>query len=154
MVGEKATQSPVLDNWSGCNIQLDPGAYRLRVQAGSVGRLEQIVVTSLSWQTQVFLLRREYGGDSPPVRRADLGNASVLMLRIGQGFHSKEAHLRQTELARHGLAHGRVVMQPDELNKMLWMKSDNPMLGIYGAHLLLLSQEPDRNLLRTVTANL
>jgi hypothetical protein len=37
---------------------------------------------------------------------------------------------------------------------MLWAKHENPMLGIYGAHLLLLSLDPDRGLLREVISNL
>jgi hypothetical protein len=165
MTGEREISNPALDHWAGCTIDLNPGSYRLRVQTDSksVGTLEQIVVTRSGWQTQVFLLRRLYGYESPYeefkssptslVRRADLGNASILMSFIGQGFQPERPDFRQAELARQGLANRRVVMGASELNTLLQAKFDNPMLGIYGAHLLL-AQDTDRALLRKVINNL
>lgn len=163
--GEREIAHPEDDHWAGCTIDLNPGSYRLRVQTDtkSVGTLEQIVVTSPGWQTQVFLLRRLYGYESlyeefksspaSPVRRADLCNASVLMVPIGMGFQPERADLRQAELARQGLVNRRTVIQVNELNNMLESKFVNPMLGIYGAHLLL-SQGTDRALLGKVIRNL
>jgi hypothetical protein len=163
--GEREISHPNLDHWAGCTIELNPGSYRLRVQTDvkSVGTLEQIVVTHAGWQTQVFLLRRLYGYESPYeefkspstslVRRADLGNASLLMASIDRGFQPERPDFRQAELARQGLANRRNVIGASELNTMLLGKFDNPMLGIYGAHLLL-AQDTDRGLLRKVISNL
>src|SRR5262245_22698229 len=52
-------QAPI--PYAGCTLELDPGVYRLCVNTGEMGLLEQSVVTCNGWQTQVFLLRRSYG---------------------------------------------------------------------------------------------
>lgn len=139
--------------WAGCTVEVDPGTYRLRLKVGATGVLEQTLVASPGWQTQVFWLRRDYG-PSRPVRRADLANASILMAPIGRGFNPDRDDLRYTELARLGLINGRAVVPAEDLRQMLWAKHENPMLGILGAHMLLLATEPDIELLRTVVINL
>lgn len=135
--------------WAGCTIELDPGAYRLRVRRAGRVSLEQIVVTRRGWQTQVFLLHdiSDEGAGSAP---ADLFDAGILMTRMGGRFDPARADFRQTELVRLGLAEGRVVVSADDLGRMAWATQDNPMLGIYGAHLLLSAPRPDRGLLRQV----
>jgi hypothetical protein len=138
----------VRDPWAACNVQLNPGLYRLSLALPSGERLEQTVVACPGWQTQVFLLQRDYG-DS---RRADLPKASVLMAQ-GMGFYNGDVGMRQAELARLGLTNERKVLS-SEVREMLRTKFENPMLGIYGAHLLLLEQSPDMDLLRMVVNNL
>ncbi|MCL4299462.1 MAG: hypothetical protein KJ077_27245 [Anaerolineae bacterium] len=140
-------------SWAGCTVEVDPGIYRLRLQAGEDMTLEQILVASLNWQTQVFWLRRDYG-PGRPVRRVDLADASLLMARIGLGFDPNRDDLRTTDLARQGLVNRRAVVSAAELNQLLWGKFQNPMFGIFGAHLLLLGAEPDLAVLGTVVTNL
>jgi hypothetical protein len=152
-VGEREIHDPTQDHWTGCNVRLDAGSYRLRIRTDTVGTLEQVVVTSPGWQTQVFLLRKLYGYKRR-LRRADLNNASVLMAPIGQGFQPGQVRLKQTELARQGLENQRAVIDAEEMKKLLHDKYQSPMLGIYGAHLLLLDPEPDRELIGEVTRNL
>lgn len=136
------------DPWAACNVELDPGQYRLSLALPSGARLEQTVVACPGWQTQLFLLQRDYA-DS---RRADLAKAAAFMTQ-GGGFHPGDAHMREAELARLGLSNARKVMS-SELRQILEHKFDNPMLGIFGAHLLLLEQTPDLGLVRTVAENL
>ncbi len=163
-VGDRDVDNPDTDHWVGCTVQLDPGAYRLRVQtpvvdaSGTAEILEQIVVTSASWQTQVFLRRRLSGnqGDCQTLR-ANLNEASILMAPVGTGFQPERSGFREAELARQGLIKGRIVFEASELGRMVWKDHKNPMLGIYGAHQLLLSEklEPsDLDLLRNVTSTL
>jgi len=162
--GDRDVENPDTDHWVGCTVQLDPGAYRLRVQtpvvdaSGNAEILEQIIVTSAGWQTQVFLLRRLFGsqGDCQTLR-ANLNEASMLMVPVGTGFQPERSGFREAELARQGLIKGRIVFEASELGRMVWRDNKNPMLGIYGAHQLLLSEklEPsDLDLLRNVTSAL
>jgi hypothetical protein len=161
-VGQRDVHNPDTDHWVGCTTQLDPGAYRLHVQtpvvdaAGHAETLEQIVVTSAGWQTQVFLLRRPFGDQYDcQALRANLNEASILMVPIGTGFQPEHSGLREAELALQELIRRRTVFDAYELGRMVWRDHKNPMLGIYGAHQLLLSEklEPsDLDLLHHVSS--
>lgn len=152
--------------WSACNVSLPPGDYRLQLEVPSLGRtLEQTVVASLGWQTQIFLLQHDYGSDSahrslsgPADVRADLLGASVLMcgpppgsfpLPSGfdpgapPGFDPGGHDQRSVELARLALANQRQILS-NELRTILRDKFENPMLGIFGAHLLLLQKQQNQ----------
>ncbi len=148
-LAEQASIDPA-DHWAGCNISLEPGTYRLRLQTHTAGTLEQTLVTCRGWQTQLFLTCRDYDRQ----RAADPLNASILMTRPDEGFSSDRPQLRYTELARLGLASGRQVVPAQDLHEMLWAKYENPMLGIYGAHLLLQAPVVNWELLKTVVENL
>jgi hypothetical protein len=139
------------DASAGCNVQLNPGIYRLalRLESGSV--IEQTIVASIGWQTQVFLLQRDYGKDRSD-RRADLIGASILLSR--EGFNSNDPTKRLVETARLGLINTRQVLSEEIIDTILAGKFENPMLGIFGAHLLLMSKQVKLGLLRTVVNNL
>ncbi len=138
--------------WAACNVALAPGAYRLRVNTRAAGVLEQIVVAAPGWQTQVFLKRRAYGRGA--AYYADLSEAAILMAHQGAGFNATRDDARQAELARQGLADARAVISPTDLRAIVNGKFQNPMLGLYGAHLLLLQDKPDLALLHIVIGNL
>jgi hypothetical protein len=69
---------------------------------------------------------------------------------------SPDEDVRWTAAARQALAAGRGDTAPNRemMDALLGGKFENPMLGIYGGHLLALQPEPDRELLREVYANL
>jgi hypothetical protein len=143
------------DKWAACSLEVQPGTYRLRLNipdrnGGHRISLEQAIVASPGWQTQVFLLRKEYG---PKVedRAADLGGAAILLSR--GGFDSSQDDFRQTELARLALTNRRQLIS-EEILRMLNAKMENPMLGILGAHLLMLRPNFNRELLGQVVQNL
>ncbi|RLA49168.1 MAG: hypothetical protein DRR42_15890 [Gammaproteobacteria bacterium] len=142
------------DAFAALNLDLDPGTYRLRVDSGPLGTFEMFLITCHNWQTQVFLLASDLQAGDTTVRRAILKTAAVFMARCGQGYHPNGDHVRLTELARQGLVHGRKVIKGDQLNQMLRGKFENPMLGIYGAHLLLAARRPKHQLINTVVNNL
>lgn len=144
----KALVAATPDSSAGCNIQVDPGCYRLKLDLPDGSNMQQSIVACPGWQTQVFLLQRDFDA----VRRADLAKASILMSR-GLGFHADDNELRQTELARLSLLSQRK-MTPTGVRKLLGDKFDNPMLGILGAHLLLLEPTTDMQLLSEVVVNL
>ena len=154
------------DAWAGCNLALDPGTYRLRLDLGSDQAVETIVHLCLGWQSQVFLLRE--GGRLEARGRliVDLPGAAQLMTRLGQGFDPwNKVHkrvdlmaagedLRLAELARLALDHGWRGFHSTDLNAMLDGKWEDPLLGIYGLHLLLLASEPDLALAERVLGRL
>lgn len=136
------------------HIEVDPGIYRLRVETGEVGTYEMFVTTTADWQTQVFLLADDFWGGERIVRRPSLNKASVLMARPGEGFQPDSEGPRLAELARQGLGSGRDVVRASDLSNMLWAKYSNPMMGIYGAHLMLHKSPINHDLLETVIHNL
>ncbi len=149
------------DPWAACNLEVDPGSYRLYLETAAGDVLEQTIVASPGWQTQVFLLQRDYGYREPD-RRADLPNASIFLSPIGWGFRPQrtgqrtpgDLDFRLAEMVRQGLANSRRVLSDTVVHTMLDGKFSNPMLGIYGAHLLLFDEKPDRQILTTVVGNL
>ncbi|MGA2609192.1 MAG: hypothetical protein ABSH01_17255 [Terriglobia bacterium] len=155
-VNSTGTSDLSQDPWAACNVEVDPGTYRLRLELPphqddpKPVSLEQTIVASPGWQTQVFLLQRAYGPGLSDWR-ADLSGASIL-LSMGPGFDAARSDFRKTELARLGLTNRRQVVS-QELRQMLRLNIENPMLGILAAHLLLLNQQSDTDL-QTVITNL
>jgi hypothetical protein len=138
-----------------CSLELAPGSYRLRVSGTPAGDFESAVVASGGWQTQVFLPRRATVSEDGSERVfADLQHASVLMAHPDIGFDPEDPNLRLTEKARYALVERRAALGRGAVERMLEGKFGNPMLGIYGAHILLLARDPDAGLLDVVIKNL
>jgi hypothetical protein len=151
------------DPWSACTIAVNPGVYELQLVLPAGEIVRQPVVASRGWQTQSFLLVRQYVGTDAPEWRADLARTSVLLTGIAGGFNPNEAIVRVAEIARQRLARRTLdepgdsaarPLLPEEMRKLLREKFANPMLGIYAAHLMLLEQSIDLALFRDVIGNL
>ncbi|HEV2758677.1 MAG TPA: hypothetical protein VGV86_03820 [Acidimicrobiales bacterium] len=138
------------DASAGCTVELAPGAYRLRGRTERWGALEQMIVASAGWQTQVFLWQTDDDGRRVP----DLSGTCVLLAELGTGFSPDSGTLRSSELARVALAERRVFMPRHQLREMLGSEVDNPMVGIYASHALVSAGEADRDLLTAVTDKL
>jgi len=138
--------------WAGCNYVLHPGTWRLQAPSPAGASIEQAVVVCDGWQTQVYLQR----GPSRlgRARSADLANAAVLMTAVGHGFDPEDDDVRAAELARQGLRDRRAAIAQRDLQNLLSGKARNPMLGIYGAHLLLHEDQPNKKLIRDVVRKL
>ncbi len=153
-------------------LELDPGTYYLRFAADGRVPLEQSCVLSEGWQTQVFASSRGYG-DDPRSPGANLPEAAVFMMPQGRGFDAEEARVAWSESARQSLAQGgsmaperqlrQAVAEANEIRKgggprqvkeMLRSKFVNPMLGIYGLHMLLQSAQRDRAVMSELAENL
>jgi hypothetical protein len=136
-LGEKAdvryAGAKGMDPCAACTVKLEAGIYQL-ARAASPGRLVQTVVAVRGWQTQVFVLNRGQGG---PV------GTSIHMSREARDnspipcFDFRSNTLRKFELARLGLVDERQVLPDETVNEILDGKFQDPMLGILGAHLLL-----------------
>ncbi len=170
--GEKITPlSQSKDGCLGCTIELDPGNYLLRVAGPGSSSIEQSIYAADGWQTQVFVPVAQSDDQAIP----DLSESAVLMAPIELGFQPDLQTLRWIEAARQSLASGRGAAAPvkalklgveqaagiqklavDEstLREILRAKFLNPMLGIYGAHLMALKPKPNLDLLREVVGNL
>ena len=150
-VGERSRPQ----NWAGAHLALKPGPYRLRLPAGSTAEIfEQMIFVGRDWQTQVFLHGRGLG-QYGTTRRIDPALTSILMARSGQGFDPNRDDFRRTEASLQALAAGREVIPPPNLERQtLWAKYQNPMLGIYGAHLHLRREKINPDLMRKVVRNL
>ncbi len=149
------------DPWAACNIEVKPGNYRLQLRTETGNILEQTIVASPRWQTQVFLLVRDYGFKKKDLR-ADISGASIFMARSGEGFkpqkrntsHPEKPDLRLSELARQALLNDRSRLCENIIQQTIKRKFVNPMMGIYGAHLMLRNKEYDANLVKFVIDNL
>lgn len=117
--------------YAGRQISVSPGAYRLR-HSSREEVLEMCVVASKGWQTHVFLL---HGTESP------LATASVMMSR--RAFDPEDESLRLVDAALTALRQKRVYMARELVLHLIQKKIENPMLGIYAAHAMRASGDPE-----------
>jgi hypothetical protein len=119
----------------GTKVEVDPGPYRLHWRDHAGADAEQTVVAVEGWQTQVFILEDALGPEESLRNKV-----SILMSK--QGFDPGDEELRRIEEARTALADERKVS--GSANNDRFATFDNPMLGLFGAHLMLLGQEAER----------
>jgi hypothetical protein len=172
-IGALAERGPVglesRDAWAAFSIDVVPGFYELRLALPDGGTTCQTIVVPPGWHVQYFALTRPcsatHGSEpSSGVRewRADLAGAALLLGRQRKFTPNADSN-RLSELGRMALAarsgasttSSRYPLLGTSLrNRLLHAKFDDPMLGIYAAHLLLLEQTPDVQLLKTAVRNL
>jgi len=134
--------------WLGAHLDLDPGAYRLRMTIASGSFIEQILYTVSGWQTQAFLMAA--GQSAMP---QEIVRISILMAKMGIGFQFDRPDFRQAEAALRALGSKQNI--PGSVrSEMLWAKFENPMLGIYAGLLHLRRASFDPKLIREVFDNL
>jgi len=151
--GSKWVMKEGMNPWGGYTVSVTPGIYRLRVYISESQSLEQTIVACGGWQTQIFLKVADcIPGE--PTRYPDLTDASIFMTELNVGYFYHNEEFRLTEIARQGLVNRRDVVPLRDVDRLLRGKFNNPMAGIYGAHLSLLSPEPDIRLLDEVVNNL
>ncbi|HMJ01188.1 MAG TPA: hypothetical protein VK488_15255 [Gaiellaceae bacterium] len=142
--------------WASWSRRLEPGAYVLRSETRASARrrsetLDQSLWLSRGWQTLVFVPNTPLGPAS--------GSASIHMTRLGERWAPGWDPISQEsasalELALWGLREGRAVVSDDLLRLLLNTKFTNPMLGIVGAHSLLLEPPFNSRRFETVIKNL
>lgn len=132
---------------------LRPGPYRLALAVEPLGVLTQTVMLSKGWRTNVFLRQVSYSPEAAP--RADLVGAAILLSPQGRPPTTLASPgARLVELARLALKNRRNVLSPAMMETLLHGKFEDPMMGIFGGHLLLLRPERDLPLLTEVVKNL
>jgi hypothetical protein len=139
-------------DWATAVAPLQPGGYALRVDApdkSTVGPTFQSVYAANDWQTLVFIANTDSG--LAPDR------AAVHMTRMYDPWEPRSDRRDldlAVEAARWSLREGRPGISPQLLRLLLETKFRNPMLGIIGAHVLLLDPKPNLRQLDTVVGNL
>jgi len=157
---------------SGCTIELNPANYLLRARVSGLP-IEQTVVISPGWQTQVYIRLADklgpralservasesgaYTNDSADRWQFQLSESGVMLVRDDSRKQPTAMDIRWTAAARQALTAGRSRAAPNRemMSALLSGKFENPMLGIYAGHLLALQENPDMDLLREVVDNL
>ena len=118
-------------------IEVDPGTYKIRVETGQLGTYEMFAVTAAGWQTQYFAMTENFSTADSEVGRPSLRSSSILMAPQGTGFNPNNEYARLSEIFRIALQSGRNVLSENVMTKLLKEKSDNPMLFVLGAHILV-----------------
>jgi len=132
--------------WSG-GLASGPYVLRTEVAGGVDGSVDQSLWLQLGWQTVVFMTIGPTGPEP--------ASASVHLVEMALEWSPFDERLGQAlELAGWALREGRPVVPTDLLDILLNSKFRNPMLGLIGAHALLLRPNVDQALLDQVTANL
>jgi hypothetical protein len=137
--------------WAACTVRVDPGLYRLGQRTLQGDRLEQTIVAAPTMQTQVFLLQRTRG-EGVEAQSEPLDVAIIYSSRWR--FDATSPYLRLSELARLGLRNDRQVLSDAILDDLLHGKFQDPMLGLFGAHLLLRQKRPELANLGEIVTNL
>lgn len=150
------------DPYAACAVEVDPGAYVLRWHADRDMEVEQTLYANQSWQTQAFLLRDASGlllgdasgaGDTGAAGSRGSERTDITILMTHGNFDPRNHLLRLIEEARLALADERQVGS-EMVKKALRGKFTDPMLGLLGAHLMLLARgdaQPARRREKTST---
>lgn len=169
-IGSEAGVRNDRDACAGWRADVSPGGYFVRLELGDSDKtvLLRPIFVSPGHQLQLFCLvgdhviEEEAGGASEEgttrktrriIRRADLTNAAIAISRTGS-FDPNDWRTRLSELGCNALAQSRTGMSDALIDELVQEKFENPMLGLFGAHLLLRDKPDDRELFRTVTTNL
>ncbi|MCG5501534.1 hypothetical protein [Ectothiorhodospira lacustris] len=131
------------DGWMAFSAPVASGSYVLRFSG--LGAMEMLVTVFDGWETQLFI---------PFEHRPRLERGSLLLARAGQGFDPDDRAAQAVDAGLAGLRDGVDLLPRTERDMLLMGKFDNPMLGLIGAHLLLLDSAPDWPLFQTVLGNL
>ncbi|MCL3882685.1 hypothetical protein [Marivita sp. GX14005] len=128
------------DRFSGVSFNAAAGLYTLSLSDGD-GTIEQTVTLLPGWRTHVFALY-EPDTDAFGHPREDGGKRLVdLSIHIARGKLEMGSEVaRITDAARFALADERSTAT-QELLGIVRGKSDAPMLGLYGAHLMQLLKD-------------
>jgi len=123
--GDRSLQDPMLS----ATVDVDPGAYLLRWRDEGVVA-EQSIEAVKDWQTQVFLLEDA----------KDETHHAISVLMGQGGFNWDDPNARLADDARIALADERRVAS-QVITEALFAKFENPMLGLFGAHLMLVGRD-------------
>jgi hypothetical protein len=136
-----------------------PGGYFLRLDMGDADQtvLLRPIYVSASHQLQIFCLVAEHiakdGDQRNTIRRPDLANAAIVISTDGS-FDPDDRHIRSSQLACNALTQSRDILLPAAIDELITENFDNPMLGLFTAHLLLTYRQDDTSLFVKVTDKL
>jgi hypothetical protein len=142
------------DPCAGWRGNVEPGAYRLRLKRKDGTAVERAIYASRGMQVQVFLQVTDYMlTDGTQQRLCDM-SGSAIAISPQQEFQPLNPRTRLAELAGYALTQSRRILSDGFLGELLDEKFDHPMLGLFGAHLLLRDKPDDRRQFVFVMNNL
>lgn len=134
-------------------LDCPPGVYRLRVRLADVGDIQMSLPAIEGWRTLVYLPVRDAGLDEA-MEVPDIGNAGILLSKTDATPDLAGEMVYWTEQARLALASCRPVAPKEEFRRLLQNDWNEPMYLLFGAHLLLLDDKRDWELLGGLIARL
>ncbi len=145
-------------NTWGVRLNLSPGIYILRTSSQHIGSHEMALYVGNRSQTIVSLSNRSISAFTGGRRAIDLGLTSIQIGAYDGAQHvGPDEAMRlwaTTDFMRDAMAFRRNTMPPKELTNALYDKFGCPLMGLLGAHLLLLGKDIDQNLLSIVVNNM
>ncbi|MEU2560840.1 hypothetical protein ABZ626_16105 [Streptomyces longispororuber] len=147
--GEAGWHVDEAEGWSVWSGPLPPGGYRLRLRrpSGEGLPLAQALWVTEGWTTLVFVGNGPHG--------AQPQHASVEMAPLGAGWSPLDEELSLArEAALSGLRQGIDLISDQQLFPMLESDHADPLLGVVGAHAMLLDHRPDLRRLEEVVRRL
>jgi Caspase domain len=130
-----------IDPIAAWEMEVDPGAYFLRQTLADGRLIETVLVAAPDWVTQMVIRRAD--GDAVTTGQphvSAIGEPAVFMRRAGQYRDPREDVV--VEAARVALTEGRNILgegRGAEVEELLFIKFNNPIAGIIGAHLKVLA---------------
>ncbi|MES9904117.1 MAG: hypothetical protein ABW168_15765 [Sedimenticola sp.] len=131
------------DGWLAFSAPATPGLYLLTYGGHDPRELPLYVFQNLS--TQFFVMFHE---------RLLFDTASLLLDNVSKPFNPDDKETQAFDTALKGLQIGRNLLPQGMMQILLHGKFDHPMLGLIGAHILLLGKKIDPNLIDIVIDNL
>lgn len=139
------------DGYLGAQVQLAAGSYVL-----AWGQDEEQTCLAVNavrgWALQVFLRLQPVGGDALHLRPAFF-DAAFALDRVDAGYSAAREDFRVMEAARLALMDRRAIAGGQKMRALLTGRCTNPMLNLYGGHLLAAAPKCDFDLLAQVITN-
>jgi hypothetical protein len=139
------------NGYLGAQVQLAAGPYVL-----AWGHDEEQTCLAINavrgWALQVFLRLQPVGGDPLHLRPA-FCDAAFAMDRIDAGYSAAREDFRTMEAARIAMLDRRAIAGGQKMRALLTGRCTNPMLNLYGGHLLVAAPKCDFDLLAQVITN-
>lgn len=132
------------DGWLALSVEAPAGYYTLEYDGSQPRALALYLFPN--WQTQVFLLNHG---------RLLMEGARIFLANRGLGFNPNRDDITQaTDLGLDYLQNNLKRLPNEVLQELLKLKFENPMLGFVAAHVLLMQETLNQELLRIVLDNL
>ena len=146
---DKATRN-IEDGYIGARVRLAPGHYVLGWKHGHQ-ETRLALNTAPGWSLNVFI-RVQQAADSTAMV-PNFSEAAFAYDKIDQPYSAHRDDFLMLEAARHALLDRRSIVTGQEMRDILVTKYDNPMLGVYGGHMLAATADVDLSFFGQVIAN-
>lgn len=148
---DKDAEHNVADGFMAARVDVAVGSYALAYESGGE-RLCIPLPTAANWTLQAYLQVLPLASGTIEMR-PDFRDVALIFDRTSNGFDPQRSDLQAIETVRKGLVEGRNYVDTGNMHEMLSGKFENPILGLYGAHLLLLESPLDLDRFRIVIGN-